>query len=414
MKQTKLFTKTQRDNPANEESKNAQLLIRAGYINKELAGVYDLLPLGIRVIENIKKIIREELEKLEAEEVLMSSLQDKSIWKKTGRWSDEIVNVWFKSELKSGGDIGFGWSHEEPFTELMKSHIHSFRDLPVYAYQFQNKLRNELRAKSGLMRGREFIMKDMYSFSSSSEEHEIFYQKTIQAYKNIFNRLGIGQDTFVTFASGGAFTKFSHEFQTVCEVGEDVTYLNKEKGIAINEEVLDENALEEASVSKDELMKTKTAEVANIFNFGTEKSEQLGLYFSDTSGKKVPVHLGSYGIGVTRVMGVIAEKDSDESGLIWSDEIAPFRVHIISIKQDESAFELYSILKNEGIDTLIDDRDVSAGQKFSDSDLIGIPHRVVVSEKTIREGLLEYKGRSQDNSQKISKSELIKLLHRKE
>jgi len=410
MKQTNLFTKTLHDAPKDETAKNAQLLIRAGFVHKEMAGVYDLLPLGFRVVENIKQIVREEMEGIGATELLMSSMQNKNTWTGTDRWDDKIVDVWFKSKLHAGGEVGFGWSHEEPITQMMTNHIASYKDLPVYVYQFQNKLRNELRAKAGVMRGREFLMKDMYSYSADKETHEKFYEATKDAYVRVFARLGLGSDTFVTFADGGAFTKFSHEFQTVCTAGEDVVYINREKGIAINEEVLNNETLSQLGVTEAELEKVVTAEVGNIFNFGTEKCEQMDLYFTNSEGEKTPAFLGSYGIGITRLLGVIAEKFSDENGLVWPENIAPFSVHLISINADEEAQELYSQLKEKGVAVLWDDRDARPGQKFADSDLIGIPHRVVISPKTIEQGGLEIKMRSQDNTAIVSIDAFLKSL----
>jgi prolyl-tRNA synthetase len=234
MRQSQLFTKTRKEVPADEVAKNAQLLIRAGYISKEMAGVYAYLPLGMRVQEKIKAIVREEMNAIGSQELIMTALQNKAIWEQTGRWDDDAVDVWFKSELKAGGEVGFGWSHEEPIANMMKNYISSYKDLPVTVYQFQTKLRNELRAKSGVMRGREFVMKDAYSFSIGEEDHTVIYEAMKVAYMRVFERVGLGGDTYITFASGGAFTEFSHEFQTVCEAGEDICYVCKGKGIAIN------------------------------------------------------------------------------------------------------------------------------------------------------------------------------------
>lgn len=410
MKQSQLFTKTQKEAPKDEVSKNAQLLIRAGFIHKEMAGVYDLLPLGQRVVEKIKTIVREEMNAIGSQEFIMSSIQAKATWLPTNRWDDEVVDVWFKSDLHAGGEIGFGWSHEEPITEMMKAHISSYKDLPVYVYQFQTKMRNELRAKSGLMRGREFVMKDLYSYSKDAASHDKFYQEVMDAYMRVFNRTGIGEQTFVTFAAGGAFTEFSHEFQTICEAGEDITYINKEKNIAINEEVLNDQTLKNLGITREDLTQYKTAEIGNIFNFGTSKCEQMNLYFNDETGKPVPVHLGSYGIGITRLVGVIAEMYSDEKGLVWPDSVAPFRVHLISINEDEKANALYKKLTEKGIDVLLDDRDARPGQKFADSDLIGIPHRVVISSKSLEAGGLEYKARTTTEATIITEEELLKKL----
>ncbi|NCU30311.1 prolyl-tRNA synthetase [Candidatus Saccharibacteria bacterium] len=404
------FTKTLREAPADEVALNAQLLIRAGFVYKEMAGAYAYLPLGIRVLEKIKQIVREEMNVIDSQEIIMTSLQNKAVWEKSGRWSDEKVDVWFKSKLQDGTDVGFGWTHEEPIIEMMQQYIQSYKDLPVSVYQFQTKMRNELRAKSGIMRGREFIMKDMYSFHANTEDLAGYYDKVIQAYERTYDRLGIGDDTYMTFASGGAFTKFSHEFQTICDAGEDVIYLHRGKNIAVNEEVLDE-AIEELGLDKKDLEPIKTAEVGNIFNFGTQKSEEMGLYFTDQAGTQNPACLGSYGIGITRVMGVIAEKFSDEHGLVWPDNIAPARVYLVQIGDVENQVnELYNKLQQAGIETIWDDRDMRPGEKFADADLIGIPHRVVVSPKTLEAGKLEYKSRSKSESQLIDEPTLFKLL----
>ncbi|QQS61310.1 MAG: prolyl-tRNA synthetase [Candidatus Moraniibacteriota bacterium] len=409
MRQSQLFTKVQREFPKDEISKNAQILIRAGYIHKEMAGVYALLPLGLRVIERIKKIVREEMNSLGSQELLMTSLQRKELWEETNRWDDEKVDVWFKSRLKNNVEIGFGWSHEEPITKMMTHSLESFRDLPVSVYQFQTKLRNELRAKSGIMRGREFLMKDLYSYSRSEEEHQVFYQSVVAAYQRIFQRVGIGEDTFFTFASGGAFTQFSHEFQTITDAGEDFVYLSREKNIAVNEEVFTDEVLSQLDLSREDLIKVKTSEVGNIFSFGGKKCEQLGLYFKDEKGIRQPVVLGSYGIGITRLMGVIVEKFSDEKGLVWPREVSPFDVHLLVLdgtKDDsnirKTADELYEKLLSEGIDVLYDERNVRAGEKFSESDFLGIPLRIVVSARSLEKGGVEVKKREEDSSTILS------------
>ncbi len=413
MKSSQLFTRTRKQAPADETSKNAQLLIRAGFVHKEMAGVYAYLPLGLRVIENIKTIVREEMNTINSNELIMTGLQRKEVWDKTGRWNDDVVDVWFKSKLKDGTEVGFGWSHEEPIVEMIKQHINSYKDLPVSLYQFQTKLRNELRAKSGIMRGREFVMKDMYSFHNSAEELEDYYNLAIEAYKRVFNRLGIGKDTYVTFASGGAFTKFSHEFQTICEAGEDVIYLHRGKNIAINEEVIDD-AVKELGIKREDLEKVNTAETGNIFNFGSQKADEIGLKVSGPDDKEQSVYLGSYGIGITRVMGVIAEKMSDDKGLVWPENVAPFKVYLASLGDNEqvtkAADELYALLQKNNIETLYDDRSVRPGEKFADADLMGIPHRIVISEKTIQAGTLEYKSRTGTDTKMITKQELLEIL----
>jgi len=412
MRQSKLFTKTQKEAPSDEESKNAQLLIRAGYIHKEMAGVYQLLPLGLMVVENIKQIVREEMDAIDGQEMLATSMQSKDLWQRTDRWDDEKVEIWFKSELKAGGEIGFGWSHEEPLANMMKNHISSYKDLPKTIYQFQNKLRNELRAKSGIMRGREFLMKDAYSFSDTEEQHDAIYEAQKQAYKKVFDRVGIGEDTYVTFASGGAFTQFSHEFQTECEAGEDVTYINKEKGIAINEEVLKETDLESLGVKMEDLVATKTAEVGNIFNFGRQKAESTGLIYKNEAGERTPVWMGSYGIGVTRVMGVVVEKLADDKGIVWPKSIAPFTVHLVALNTDDEEIKdwtegIYTALKKRNVSVLCDDRDSRPGEKFADSDLLGLPYRVVVSKKGKEAGVFEVVTRSTGEVRSLTGEELL-------
>ncbi|MCA9354394.1 MAG: prolyl-tRNA synthetase [Candidatus Kaiserbacteria bacterium] len=411
MRQTQLFTKTQKEAPADEQAKNAQLLIRAGYLHKEMAGVYQLLPLGLRVVEKIKQIVREEMNEIGAQEMLATAMQSKEVWERTNRWDDEIVDVWFKSDLKAGGEIGFGWSHEEPLANMMRNHIASYKDLPKMIYQFQNKLRNELRAKSGIMRGREFLMKDAYSFADTEEQHETMYEAQKQAYTKVFERVGIGEDTYVTFAAGGAFTEFSHEFQTICEAGEDITYICKEKGIAINEEVLEQANLAELGVAREELVETKTAEVGNIFNFGRHKAEDAGLFYNNEAGERTAVWMGSYGIGVTRVMGVVVEKFADEKGVVWPASIAPYQVHLVGLNLEDEEIRdwadgIYAALKNRGVDVLFDDRDARPGEKFADSDLIGIPYRVVVSRKGKEAGTFEVVTRATGEVRNLTEEEL--------
>jgi prolyl-tRNA synthetase len=417
MRQSQLFTKTRKEAPSDEVAKNAQLLIRAGFVHKEMAGVYAYLPLGLKVIENIKRIIREEMDAVGGQEMIMTSLQRKELWEVTDRWSDENVDVWFKSTLKSGAEVGFGWSHEEPITDMMKSFIASYRDLPAYAYQFQTKLRNELRAKSGIMRGREFVMKDMYSYTVSEEAHKEFYDKVTEAYLRIFARVGLGDRTHLTFASGGAFTQFSHEFQTVSEVGEDTIYVQKEvdadgRKIAINEEVLQDDVLAQLGVSRDELEEVKSIEVGNIFSFGGAKSEQLGLFYKDEEGNQKPVILGSYGIGVTRLMGTIVEVFADDKGIVWPASIAPFTLHLVNAMANDPdavayADELYDLLSLRGVNVLYDDRDARAGEKFADSDLIGIPYRVVVGKSALAGEELEVVNRATGLVERFDRDTLV-------
>ena len=414
MRLSKLYTKTSKTFPSGEEAKNAQLLIKAGFVHKEMAGAYDYLPLGFKVLENIKKIVREELEKIDANEILMTTLQRRETWERTTRWNDDVVDVWFKTKLKDETEVGLGWSHEEPIVEMLKNHVQSYKDLPVSVFQFQNKMRNELRAKSGIMRSREFLMKDLYSIHATKEDLEEYYVKVSKAYERIFERLGLGDDTFVTFASGGAFTKFSHEFQTICDAGEDYVYLKRdgEKTLAFNEEILDQ-AIEEGKIdTKEGLKKVKTAEVGNIFNFGTQKTDEMGLYFTDKDGERKSAWMGSYGIGITRVMGVIAEKFSDEKGLIWPESIAPAKIYLVQIGENskELAEEIYNELSKKGIEVLFDDRNLRPGQKFADAELMGIPYRLTISDRLLESGEFEVVSRTTGETQILSKDQFFEKI----
>lgn len=340
----------------------------------------------------------------------MSALQEKDLWEKTGRWDDEVVDCWFKTKLKNDNVLGLAYTHEPAMTAMMKDYISSYRDLPTYPYQFQTKFRNELRAKSGLFRGREFLMKDLYSFSKTQAELDAFYEKAIEAYKKVFQRVGLGDRTYLTLASGGSFgTKYSHEFQTLTSAGEDTIYIHKDKNIAINDEVLNDETLSSVGVSKAALVAAKSVEVGNIYKLGTFYSEPLGLTFKNENGKDEPVIMGSYGIGLGRVMGAIVEVLADDKGIVWPESVSPFGAHLISLCKESSdvaqADKLYEDLTKQGIEVLYDDRDARAGEKFADSDLIGIPARVVVSPKTLEKKSVEVKKRTSDKAELVSLKE---------
>ena len=413
MRQSQLFTKTRKEVPADEVSKNAQLLIRAGYISKEMAGVYAYLPLGLRVLEKIKHIVREEMNAIASQELIMTSLQRKELWESTGRWDDSVVDVWFKTTLKNGTELGLAVTHEEPITKMMTNFVRSYKDLPRYVYQFQTKFRNETRAKSGIMRTREFVMKDLYSFCVSQEAQEAYYEVVKDSYVKIFNRLGIGEKTYITFASGGIFSKYSHEFQTVCDAGEDDIYIHDSKKIAINKEVMLPEVLRDLGVEEKDLRVVKASEVGNIFNLGTRFSDAIDLSYQDENDTKQPVWMGSYGLGPARIMGVIAEVLSDDKGLIWSASIAPYSVHLIVLgkNKDGEAYKqaeyLYKQLTDSHVEVLFDDRELQAGEKFADSDLIGIPMRVVVSDKSLTLGGVEVKERAGTTADIISVDQCI-------
>ncbi len=393
MRFSKSFIKTLRNAPKDETARGAQFLNRAGYVHKEMAGVYDYLPLGLRVLENIKNIIREELNQIGAQELLLSTLQRPEPWQKTDRWDIEKMDIWFRTQLAAGGELGLAPTHEEPVTEMLKTYLTSYKDYPVSVYQFQTKFRNELRAKSGILRTREFIMKDLYSFSATIEDHEKFYHEAELAYKKIYERLGIGNCTFQTFASGGVFAKYSHEFQTITEVGEDTIYYNKDKSIVLNKEVLTDDVLQQLGVKRDELESTRAAEVGNIFTLKDKYSTPLELEFTDQDGQRKPALMGCYGIGVSRVMGVIAEKFADDKGLVWPVSIAPYKVYLIAIG-DEASKIAEQLYEKNGENILYDDRDLRPGEKFADAELMGIPYRVVISDKTLANNSAEVAARS--------------------
>ena len=405
MRQSELFTKTRRTAPKDEVSKNGRLLIQAGYINKEMAGVYDYLPLGLRVLKKIENIIREEMNKLGGQEVFMTTLQDPALWKKSGRWDDKVITDWFKTR---NDEFGLSNTHEEPLANFLKNHITSYKDLPVYIYQFQTKLRRELRAKSGIMRVREFIMKDLYSFSRSDEEFEKFYERCAKAYLQIFKRAGLGSRTYRTLAAGGSFTTgLTDEFQTLSDVGEDIIYLDKKKKIAINKEVYTDKNITKLGLRKADLIEEKSIEVGNMFPLGTKYPEAMGLRFRDEKGNEKPVIMGCYGIGLGRLMGAIVEVLSDKKGIVWPESVAPFRAHLIELKKGMGR-SLFDMLTRAGIETLYDDRDLTPGEKFNDTDLIGIPWRLVVSEKT--KNKVEIKGRTSQNTKLISYNGIIQQL----
>lgn len=413
MRLSQLFTKTSKTVPADETARNAQLLIQAGFVHKDMAGVYTFLPLGLRVLNNIARIVREEMDAIGGQEVLMPALQVPERYELTGRWSDEVVDIWFKTKLANNADLGLGWSHEENLTPIVKNFVTSYRDLPIAPYQIQTKFRNELRSKSGLMRGREFLMKDMYSFAISEAQHQQFYSKAQAAYYKVYERLGIGDRTFMTFASGGSFSKYSHEFQTLSEAGEDTIYLSRSKKLAINKEVLTDEVLADLQLTRSELEEVRAIEVGNIFSLGTKFSQPFGLNVTDENGQQVTLIMGCYGIGVSRLVGTIAELLSDDKGLVWPENIAPAKVYLArlgdNLEVTVKADELYDNLTAAGVSVLYDDRDVRPGEKFADADLLGIPWRVVISDKTLASDKYELKARASSDTELVDLAAVLKL-----
>lgn len=419
MRQSHLFIKTRKEAPSDEVSKNAILLTRAGYIHKEMAGVYTFLPLGLKVLNNIENIIRRHMDTI-GRELLMSALSPVEKWQNTGRL--EKVDVLMKtsganeaSKAKSTNEYILNSTHEEMITPIVAEYIRSYKELPVAFYQIQTKFRNEARAKSGLLRGREFRMKDLYSFHKDAEDLNKYYDIAKKVYMDIFHELGIGDDTFITLASGGDFTKdFSHEFQTLTSSGEDTIYLDRKNNIAYNKEVVNDETAKKLNVDFSTMEQVTASEVGNIFPLNVKFSEALNYTYTNEGGEQKPVYMGCYGIGPSRIMGVIVEKFADEKGLIWPESIAPFSLHLIVIGKDKEgdaykqAESLYEKLKGHGVEVLFDDRDESAGAKFADSDLIGIPMRAVISDKSLLAGGVEVKERRGDKADIMSVEEFLK------
>lgn len=399
MRQSKLFFKTTKDVPKDEVSVNAQLLTKAGFIDKLSAGVYTYLPLGLLTIRKIEGIIREEMQKIGASEILMPSLHPRKNWETTKRWDvEEMFKIIDKKQ-------GLGWTHEEIVTPLAKKIILSFKDLPKYAFQIQTKFRNEPRAKSGLLRGREFIMKDLYSFHKDQEDLDKYYETAKDAYFKVFKRCGI--DAYLTLAGGGTFSKFSHEFQAVTCAGEDTIYICKKCKMALNKEIKEDKC---PQCGCSYFSKEKAIEVGNIFKLADKYSNPFNLKYKDENGEEKHVLMGCYGIGIGRLMGAVVENSHDEKGIIWPEEISPFKVHLIGLNIQESE-KVYNNLQKHKIEVLYDDRkEKSAGEKFTDCDLIGICSRIVVSEKTAKKGCVEIKKRNSGKAELVKIEDIIKAI----
>lgn len=432
MRLSQLFTHTLRENPKDEVTANARLLTRGGFIFKNLAGVYSFLPLGLQVIKKIERIIRGEMAAIGGQELHLNILQDKQVWEKTGRW-EEAKAVMYQFRVTSdvfpstsdvrGQQLGLGFTHEEVVAQIANQYIHSYRDLPKYVYQIQKKFRKELRAQAGLLRGREFVMKDLYSFSATEEQLNEFYETVATAYEKIFERLGLV--AYRTEASGGVFSKqFSHEYQVVIDAGEDTIYICKQCQVAKNKEIVGQ-AGAQCYQCGGKTVEKKAIEVGNIFRLGTRFSEPLGLYYTDRDGHRKPVVMGSYGFGPDRAMGTIVEAHHDDKGILWPENIAPYKVHLIQIPNSKphtpnksqapnpklQADKLYEQLTTAGIEVLYDDREaVSAGEKFADADLIGCPIRLVVSEKTMERRSVEMKKRGSNDTEIVGLSSVIRKL----
>lgn len=403
MRYSKLFGKTIKDAPSDEVAINAKLLTKAGFIRKEIAGVYNFLPLGLRVLNKISNIVREEMNAIGGQELELTTLQNKQSWEKTGRWSS--FDALFKAKSQLEIEYPLGPTHEEVIVPLVKQFVNSYKDLPLYVYQIQTKFRDEKRAKSGLLRGREFLMKDLYSFHTDEKDFEKYYEIAKKAYKKLFQRLGL--DAIETQAGGGTFSKFSHEYQVITEAGEDEIIYCPGGDFSANAEISLVKEGKQCDLGHGLLKKAKAIEVGNIFPLKTKFSETFGLTYKDKDGKENPVVMGCYGIGISRLMGTIAEVYNDGKGIVWPESVAPYDVHLISIRKN--ADDIYEKLQKAGVEVLYDDReDVSAGGKFADADLIGIPVRLVISEKT--QDKVERKKRTEEKTELLSLDEILKRL----
>lgn len=411
MKYSQSFPKTQKNPPSGAESVNHKLLVRAGFMDQLMAGSWTLLPMGFRVVNKINDIIREELNKTGAQEILMPLLHPKSIWNETGRW-DSAKDIMYQLE-KDDKEFGLSFTHEEIVVDLIRKHQVPPKDYPIKIYHFSTKFRHELRAKSGILRGREFMMKDLYSAHLTEENMYKYYNEVIEAYKKIFKKLGL--EVIVTEASGGVFTdKHSHEFQVLSEVGEDTIY-HCDCGkcdFSQNEEIFNGKEGDKCVDCDCKITKDKSIEVGNIFPLGTMYAEKMGAFYVDSAGAKKPLWLASYGIGPTRILGTLVELFHDDRGIIWPENVAPYKVHLISLNKNNEADKVYKTLQDKKIEVLYDDREIGAGEKFADSDLIGIPYRAVVSEKTGDK--IEFKKRNKEETELLELDEIISRLEEKE
>ncbi len=405
MRQSQLFTKTKKEAPKDEVSKNAQLLIRAGFVHKEMAGVYSFLPLGRKVLEKIEAIVRDEMDKVGGQEIRMATLHPSEPWKRTGAW--DAVDVVFKIKSRTEKEYTIGQSEEEIVAPIAKEYILSYKDLPLALYQIGQKYRDELRAKSGIMRGREFTMKDLYSFHETQADFDQFYETMKAAYLRVYARCGLIAK--VTEASGGAFTKkLSYEFMVLTDAGEDDILYCDACPYCVNAEISSQKSGESCTrCAKGTLARATASEVGNIFDLGQKYAQDFSFTFKNKAGEDKHPIMGCFGIGITRLMGVIVEALSDERGMVWPEAIAPFKVHLLSLDADEKAQEVYKELVASGLDVLYDDRDKRAGEKFADSDLLGIPYRIVVGSRSLESGMAEVKRRTEKEAVMVPLDRLV-------
>lgn len=408
MKRSVALIKTYKETPTDSDSINASLLTRGNFVQKQMAGVYSLLPLGYRVYTKVVKIVEEEMDAIEGQQILMNVLQPKELWDETGRW-DKMKDVMYQFSDAREKEIGLGATHEEQVVDIVRHHISSYKDLPLSLYQIQTKFRNEPRAKSGLLRGREFIMKDMYSFHIDNDDFDAYYQKAIEAYHKAFKRCGI--TTKLTEASGGVFSEFSHEFQAISETGEDTIFYCELCDFCQNKEISKVKAGDKCPKCEGKIIESNSIEVGNIFPLSDQYSKKMGAKVLDKNGKEVALIMGCYGIGITRLIGTAVELFHDDYGIIWPESIAPYKINLISLDKNDVADKIYSELEGDGIEVLYDDRlNVTAGEKFADADLIGCPTLIVVSDRSIKSGGVEISDRKKTAKKIVSEEEVLKYV----
>ena len=425
MKFSQFFSPTLKDTPADAEIVSHQLMIRSGMVKQSSAGIYSWLPLGLRVLKNIEKIVREEQNKAGAIELLMPTIQSADLWIKSGRFNDygkEMLRI----QDRNGREMLYGPTNEELITDIFKSYVSSYKDLPINLYHIQWKFRDEVRPRFGVMRGREFLMKDNYSFDLTEQDAKISYDKMFTAYIKTFLRMGLTPIS-LRAETGPIGGNLSHEFQILAKTGESTLYYDKdlEKVDTKNIEPIklqnyyatvdDLYDSKNCPISQDQLKISKGIEVGHIFYFGTKYSEKLGAYIQNNNGQKVAVHMGSYGIGVSRLVGAIIEAYHDEKGIKWPLSVAPFHIAIINLMLEDPSCkkisdEIYQKLLNKNLEILYDDRDCSIGKKLADNELIGTPFQIVVGKRDLKDNLIELKNRTTNESKKMSPEEVINFL----
>jgi prolyl-tRNA synthetase len=405
MKYSQMFPKTLREPPKDAVTSNHKLLVQAGFVDQLMAGSWTLLPLGWRVANKIMQIVREEMNAIGSQEIQMPLMHPKEIWNETGRW-DSAAEVMYQLKDTRGREFALSFTHEEIIMDLVRKHLTSYKELPLSLYQFSSKFRNEMRATAGILRGREFLMKDMYSFHATEEDLKKYYELVKLAYLKAFTRMGL--KVKITEAAGGVFTdNMTHEFQALAESGEDIIYYCDSCDWAQNKEIFTGNERDSCpSCRSGKVISSSAIEAGNIFPFGSKKyAEPMKAYFDAADGSKQLVHFGSYGIGITRAIGIIVETFHDAKGIIWPESVAPFQAHLVGLKD---ATAVYESLVRAGINVLYDDTDRPAGQKFADADLIGIPVRLVVSEKAGDK--IEWKKRNSKDSELLTIDEVVSRL----